>query len=672
MINPKLPVLYYGGDYNPEQWDEETWIEDMRLFRLANINFVRLSVFSWALIQPEEDKYEFSWLDRILDLIAENGIYACIATSTAAQPAWMSLKYPEILPVDVNGRKRTHGKRVNFCPNSAKFRELAAKLVRKLALRYKDHPSLLMWNIANEYGTYCYCETCAREFRNWAKERYLSIDELNKRWNLSFWGHTVYDWQEISVPSELNDDNKWYQPKALDYLRFMTDSNIACYLNEYRILKEVTPNVLVTTNISGLIKKLDQFKWADYVDIVAWDNYPTNKDGLSTVALKHDLMRALKNGQPYMLMEQTPSQQNWQPYNMLKRPGVLRLLSYQALAHGADTVLYFQLRRSIAGVEKFHGALIEHAGHENTRVFRECARIGSELKNFSDKILDSRVDSKIAIMFDWANWWAVELSSGPSVDLKYFEQVNKYYKALYDMNMSVDIVKPDADLSKYSLVIAPLLYMTKSSAAKGIEKYVEEGGAFVTTFLSGIVDENDRVILGGYPGALRKVLGVWVEEVDAILPEMRNAVVINDNLGYKSSKYESRLICEVVHSEGAEILGVYGNDFYAKTPCFTVNSFGKGKAYYIATDPEDCFISEFLEKLCIERQIKPVLVAPKGVEVSERIKDDKKFLFVLNHNDHAVTIEVGNRKYRDLISDKAIDTLFLLKPKDVAVLEYHE
>ncbi|HEY8402192.1 MAG TPA: beta-galactosidase, partial [Cytophagaceae bacterium] len=238
MINPKLPVIYYGGDYNPDQWDEETWKEDMRLFKLAGINFVRLPVFSWAKLQPAEDKYDFEWLDRVLDLLVENGIYACIATSTAAQPAWMSLRYPEVLPVDVYGRKRTHGKRVNFCPNSKKFREFAAKLVRKLAERYKDHPALLMWNVANEYGTYCYCENCAKEFRKWLKERYGSIEELNKRWNLSFWGHTVYDWEEITVPSELNDDNKWYQPKALDYLRFMTDSNIACYLNEYRILKE--------------------------------------------------------------------------------------------------------------------------------------------------------------------------------------------------------------------------------------------------------------------------------------------------------------------------------------------------------------------------------------------------------------------------------------------------
>lgn len=669
MLNPKLPAIFYGGDYNPDQWPEEIWKEDMRMFKLAGINFVRLPVFSWAKLQPSEDEYNFEWLDRVMDLLAENGIYACLATSTAAQPAWMSLRYPEVLPVDVYGRKRNHGKRVNFCPNSKVYREFAAKLVRKLAERYKDHPALLMWNVANEYGTYCYCDNCAAEFRKWLKERYGTIEELNKRWNLSFWGHTVYDWEEITVPSELNDDNKWYQPKALDYLRFMTDSNIACYLNEYKIIKEITPDLPVTTNISGFIKKLDQFKWANYVDVIAWDNYPSPRDDMSTVALKHDLMRGLKNGQSYMLMEQTPSQQNWQPYNTLKRPGVMRLLSYQALAHGADTVLFFQLRRSIAGVEKFHGAVIAHVGHENTRVFRECAQLGHELKNFGDKILDSRTEAEVAIMFDWDNWWAVELSSGPSVDLKYFEQVNKYYKALYDMNIAVDIIRPDADLSKYKMVIAPVLYMTKQGVAQNIEKYVENGGTFVTTFLSGIVDENDRVILGGYPGELRKLLGIWVEEIDALLPEMRNAVVVTKPEGELKGKYECKLLCDLINLEGAEALAVYGKDFYSGRPCLTVNKFGKGKAYYVATDPEEKFLSDFFKNLCRQKDIKPPLDVPKGVEVTQRVKNDKKYIFIMNHNEHPVDIDLGEKRHIDIITGEYKSGNFVLESKGVVVLE---
>ncbi|MGB4140293.1 MAG: beta-galactosidase, partial [Limnochordia bacterium] len=526
MINPKLPAILYGGDYNPDQWPEEIWREDMRLFRLAGINVVVVPVFSWAKLQPAEDRYDFEWLDRVLDLLAENGIYACIATSTAAQPAWMSVKYPEILPVDVHGRKRTHGKRVNFCPNSKVYREFAARLARKLAERYKDHPALLYWRVANEYGTYCYCDTCAQEFRKWVQKRYGTIEEVNRRWNLSFWGHTIHSWDEIMVPSELNDDNKWYQPVALDYLRFMTDSTIECFVNEYQAIKEVTPDLMVSTNISGYIKKLDQFKFAEYVDIVSWDNYPQPQHRMSLVAFKHDLMRGLKGGRPYILAEQTPSSQNWQPYNLLKRPGVMRLLSYQALARGADTVMFFQMRQSKAGVEKLHGAVISHAGHERTRVFGECAQLGAELKNIGASFLDSRVTAKVAVMFDWDNWWAVELSSGPSRDLQYLDQVEKYYHALWKLNVPVDIVRPDSDLSKYDLVLAPLLYMTKPGTAENIENYVREGGTFVTTFFSGMVDENDHIILGGYPGELKDVLGIWVEEIDGLLPEMKNGMVM--------------------------------------------------------------------------------------------------------------------------------------------------
>jgi len=669
VINPKLPAILYGGDYNPDQWPEEIWREDMRLFRLAGINVVVVPVFSWAKLQPAEDRYDFEWLDRVLDLLAENGIYACIATSTAAQPAWMSVKYPEILPVDVHGRKRTHGKRVNFCPNSKVYREFAARLARKLAERYKDHPALLYWRVANEYGTYCYCDTCAQEFRKWVQKRYGTIEEVNRRWNLSFWGHTIHSWDEIMVPSELNDDNKWYQPVALDYLRFMTDSTIECFVNEYQAIKEVTPDLMVSTNISGYIKKLDQFKFAEYVDIVSWDNYPQPQHRMSLVAFKHDLMRGLKGGRPYILAEQTPSSQNWQPYNLLKRPGVMRLLSYQALARGADTVMFFQMRQSKAGVEKLHGAVISHAGHERTRVFRECAQLGAELKNIGASFLDSRVTAKVAVMFDWDNWWAVELSSGPSRDLQYLDQVEKYYHALWKLNVPVDIVRPDSDLSKYDLVLAPLLYMTKPGTAENIENYVREGGTFVTTFFSGMVDENDHIILGGYPGELKDVLGIWVEEIDGLLPEMKNGMVMKGPLGELNGTYECGLICDLLHLRGAEALAVYAADFYAGRPCLTRNQFGKGTAYYVASDPEQPFIDGFVKYLCDLKGIKAPLEVPPGVEVTQREKESRRFTFVLNHNETAVEIDLGEKACFDLVTQTEKRGRVRLAGRDVLILE---
>ena len=681
MINPKLPYIYYGGDYNPDQWPEEIWQEDMRLFKLAGINIITIPNFSWAKLQPAEDRYDFEWLDRVLDLAAKNGIYVCLATSTAAQPAWMSLKYPEILPVDIQGRKKTHGGRVNFCPNSQVYREFSTKLASHLALRYKDHPALLVWHIANEYGgNYCYCEHCAAEFRNWLKKRYGTIEELNKRWNMSFWGHTVYEWDEIVPPSYLNEMGMatWRVPPAeftcfqgisLDYNRFMSESILECYLGEYQAIKAITPNIPITTNLMGTYKPLDYFDWAKHMDIVSWDNYPSLNALPANIALRHDLMRGLKDGAPFMLMEQTPSQQNWQAYNSLKRPGVMRLWSYQAIAHGADTVMFFQLRRSFGACEKYHGAVIAHCGRPETRVFRETAQLGAELKKLGDRILDSRSRAKAALLFDWENWWAIEFSSGPSVDLKYISQIEKYYQTFFEMNIAVDLVQSTADLSQYDLVVAPVLYMIKPGVAQNIEKYVAGGGTFVTTFFSGIVNENDLVTLGGYPGELRKLLGIWVEEIDALPPEMKNRIVFEKPRAGFEHEYECGLLCDLLHPESAEILAVYGKDFYQGMPTLTRNIFGKGRAYYIASDPDPRFINDLMQSICKDKGITGPVAPVNGVEVTQRFKDNSEFTFILNHNDHEVTIDLNRGNFRDLISDREIRDKITLAPKDVVILE---
>lgn len=675
MLNKKLPYIFYGGDYNPDQWPEETWKEDMRLFRLAGVNIVTLPVFSWAKLQPSEDTYDFSWLDKILDMLADNGIYVCLATSTAAQPAWMSKKYPDMLPVDFEGRKRKHGARVNFCPTNEKYREMSSKLAGKLAERYKDHPALVVWHIGNEYGNYCYCDHCEEEFRKWLRKKYGTIEELNRSWNMSFWGHTVYDWDEIYAPSALNEmwtengrERSCFQGMSIDYNRFMSDAILQCYMGEYEAIKRYTPDVPVTTNLMGAFKPLDYFKWAEHMDIAAWDNYPRIVDPMYKSALRHDLMRSLKGGKSFMLMEQTPSQQNWQMYNSLKRPGMMRLQSYQAVAHGADTVMFFQLRRSVGACEKYHGALIEHCGNENTRVFRECTELGKELKRLGGRMLDSTFRSRAAIIFDWDNWWAVELSSGPTADLKYMEQIEKYYKAFYDMNISVDFVKPEGDFSKYDIVVAPVLYMVKSGTAENIQKFVERGGTFVTTFFSGIVNENDLVTLGGYPGELRKLLGIWAEEIDALFPDMRNSMLMNDTEGFNKKEYSCGMLCDILHLEGAEALAVYGKDFYAGKPVLTVNKYGMGKAFYIATDPEEAFVKDFIKYITAENNIYSDFEEISSVEITQRFRDNKEFTFILNYNDKDVVLKLHN-KYFNLLTQENISDEIKLKPKDLAILE---
>ncbi|GIQ62399.1 beta-galactosidase [Paenibacillus cisolokensis] len=541
-----------------------------------------------------------------------------------------------------------------------------------LAERYKDHPALLIWHVSNEYSGYCYCERCAAGFREWLKARYSTLDHLNQAWNTRFWGHTFYDWDEIVPPNELSEE--WggnrtnFQGISLDYRRFMSDSLLDCYKLEYRAIKEKTPNIPVTTNLMGFYPELNYFEWAKSMDVVSWDNYPAIDTPVSFTAMTHDLMRGLKGGQPFMLMEQTPSQQNWQPYNSLKRPGVMRLWSYQAVARGADTVMFFQLRRSIGACEKFHGAVIEHVGHEHTRVFRETAELGRELQQLGDKLLDSRLDARVAIVYDWENRWAIELSSGPSIALNYVNEIHKYYDSLFRMNIQTDMIGVEENLDQYDIVIAPVLYMVKPGFAQKLERFVAAGGTFVTTFFSGIVNEKDLVTIGGYPGELRPLLGIWAEEIDALLPDQTNRIVMKQEIGALKGSYSCGILCDLIHAEGAEVLAEYGADFYKGMPALTRNRFGKGQAYYIASSPESAFVDALLANLCEEKGVTPLADAPAGVEVTRRSKDGSSFLFLLNHNAEEATVKVGPEYTQDLLTGQAVSGVITLAGRGVSIL----
>ena len=641
--------MLYGGDYNPEQWDEAVWEEDMRMFRLAGIDCVTLNVFSWAALQSDEVTYHFERLDKIMELVRKNNLKVVMATSTAAHPAWMAKKYPEVLRTEFNGMKRKFGSRHNSCPNSPVYQKYSVALARKLAERYGTYDNIVTWHISNEYGGECYCENCEKAFRVWLKEKYGSIEALNKAWNTSFWGHTFYDWDEIVVPNLQSEhfaqDRTTFQGISLDYRRFNSDSILHNYLGEYEAVKAVTPHIPVTTNLMGFYKALDYQKWAGYMDVVSWDNYPDPTDPPALVAMRHDLMRGLKQGAPFMLMEQTPSVTNWQSYNLLKRPGDMRLISYQAVAHGADTVMFFQMRRSIGACEKFHGAVIDHVGTENTRVFREVSQLGEELKQLGDTTLDSRTPSKVAMLVDWDNWWALEYSAGPSCDLKYMDELANYYTALYDNNISVDIISAQDPLDDYKVVIAPVMYMTKPGADEKIRKFVSEGGTFVTTFLSGLVDEHDLVITGGYPGKLRDILGIWVEETDALPSYMKNS------FSWNGKDYDCGLICDIMHMENAQALACYDKDFYEGTPVLSKNEFGKGHAYYVATRAGQDFYADFLKKVLEEQGVEPVFKPCKGVEITLRRKEETNFLFFLNHNPQE-TVLIAEKPGTDLLTGK--------------------
>ena len=418
-----------------------------------------------------------------------------------------------------------------------------------------------------------------------------------------------------------------FQGISLDYRRFNSESILNAYRLEYDAIHAITPDIPITTNLMGTYQPLDYQMWAKYMDFVSWDNYPANDTPPEETAMRHDLMRGLKQGKPFALMEQTPSVTNWLPYNMLKRPGVMRLLSYQAVAHGADTVMFFQMKRSIGACEKYHGAVIDHAGHENTRVFREISELGAELEKLGSKTLGARCDAKAAIVFDWDNWWAVSYSAGPSVYLDYCKEIIHYYKALHDQNIPVDIIGVEDDLSAYSLVIAPVLYMVKTGYDEKIRSYVQDGGRFLTTFFSGYVDEHDLVTIGGYPGRLRDILGIWVEEEDALPENVCNCFT------YKGKTYPAAMLCDLLHSEGAEVLCSYEKDFYAGMPVLTKHAFGKGFGYYVATQSDEAFYRDYLQEICEEAGIKPIMDTPDCVEVTRRVNNEGTFIFMLNHGE---------------------------------------
>ncbi|MCL1631953.1 beta-galactosidase [Sporolactobacillus sp. CPB3-1] len=382
----------FGGDWNPEQWPKEVWLQDMRILTNVHMNEATINVFSWAQLQPGENEYDFSTLDEIVHVLAQHHFHIVLATSTAALPAWMAKKYPDVERTDFYGRQHRFGERHNACPNSPTFQKYSARLAGRLAKRYGHLDEVVCWHISNEYGGSCYCDHCAQAFRIWLKNKYQSLEALNEAWYTHFWGHTFYDWDEIFPPNDLGDaiDERYttLSGMSIDYRRFTSDSMLNNFISEKKAIRQFDRITPITTNFMGTYKNLDYFKWAEEIDIISWDSYPAYNTPISLTAMKHDLMRGLKNGQPFMLMEQTPSQQNWQPYNAIKQPGQMRELSYQAIAHGADTIQYFQLRQSRGGTEKFHSAIISHADHDQTRILKETAQLGQELAAIGTQLMN--------------------------------------------------------------------------------------------------------------------------------------------------------------------------------------------------------------------------------------------------------------------------------------------
>lgn len=666
-VNPRLPRFLHGGDYNPDQWKDVPgiWDEDFRLMKLANCNAMSIGIFSWTALEPEEGRFDFSWLDEIMDRLAAQGAFAVLATPSGARPAWLSQKYPEVLRVDGERRRQLHGTRHNHCYTSPAYRERARAVNRKLAERYKDHPALLLWHVSNEYGGECHCPLCQDAFRAWLKVRYHgNLDALNQAWWTSFWSHTYTDWSQIESPSEIGE--KFVHAQNLDWMRFVTHQTIDFFKAESAPLRELTPNIPVTVNLMGTYPGFDPWKFAGELDVVSWDNYPTwhgersDAELASDIAFVHDINRSLKGGKPFLLMESTPSMTNWQPVSKLKRPGMHLLSSLQAVAHGSDSVQYFQWRKSRGSSEKLHGAVVDHAGHEHTRVFRDVAEVGAALAKL-DAVVGSSVRPDVALIYDWENEWALRDALGLNNRHKEYERTcRKYYEAFWKRGVPVDVVSSECGFAGYRLLVAPMLYLLRPGVAERIEAFVAQGGTFVATYCTGFVDESDLCFLGGFPGPLRKVLGIWDEETDGLYEgDVGRVRVTSAETGIAPGRtYDVRQLCDLVHAETAEVLAVYDADFYAGRPALTVNRFGAGKAYYVAfrnnADFERDFLGGLIERMGLLRALDADL--PEGVTAQVRTDGTKDFVFVSNFapEPRVVHVEDG-RPLKDMLSGSLVE-----------------
>jgi beta-galactosidase len=663
LLGSSLPHIAYGGDYSPDQWPEEVWPEDVRLMGEAGVNLVSLAIFSWSRLQPRHDAWDFDWLDRVMNLLHEGGIRVDLATATASPPPWLSHAHPEMLPVLADGTRLWPGARQHYCPSSPVYRSASARLVEAIATRYANHPALAMWHVGNEFGCHvaaCWCDVSAAAFRVWLLKRYRTIDELNQAWGTDFWSQRYSSWEEVLPPRRTPT---WPNPsQQLDFMRFSSDELLDCYVSERAILAKYTPGIPVTTNFMQFFKPLDYWKWAEREDIVSDDVYqdPLDRDAGMGAAMAGDLMRSLGRGRPWLLMEQTTSRVNWREINAAKAPGQMRLWSFQAVARGADGVMFFQWRQSRAGAEKHHSAMIPHGPVETSPTWHDVVQLGAELQRLDD-VCGTRVPAEVAIVVDWESWWALELPSKPSSLLRALEQARAHYRHLFDANVTVDFAPSARDLSKYKLVLVPNLYLASDEATANLNRFVSNGGALVMSCFSGIVDEREHIRLGGYPAPFAEMLGLRVEDFLPLSADETIPVRFADG-----THAIGRIWTELIRPVSAEVIAAFDGGSLNGNPAVTRHRFGKGTATYLGTILDEPAMASLLKRAWMDAGVTHP-ETPAGVEVVRRQGTGRSFLFMLNHGDAEARVSVGPGV--DMISgDKVGPDGLLLPPYGVAVI----
>lgn len=655
------PGLGFGGDYNPEQWAPEVWAEDARLMQEAGVTFVTVGVFAWARIEPEPGVRDFEWLDLVLDLMHGHGIAVDLATATASPPAWLATAHPEILPVDREGHRVTYGSRQTWCPSSSAYRRHSVALVEDIARRYADHPALVLWHVSNELGCHnalCYCDVSAAAFRGWLRERYGDLEALNSAWGTSFWSQHYGSWEEVRPPGlSTAIPNPTQQ---LEFRRFSSDELLGQHRAERDVLHRLSPGVPVTTNfmVTSHVDGLDYWKWAPEQDVVSQDHYLDGRLDRPHVelAMCSDWTRGIAGGQPWVLMEHSTSAVNWQPRNHPKRPGEMRRNTLQHVARGADSAGFFQWRASVAGAEKYHSAMLPHAGTDS-RVWREVVALGETMRRLGE-VAGTSPRPVVALLLDYESWWAVERGSMPLAEMSYLDRALAVYGALWDAGVEVDVRAPGQDLDGYRLVIAPTLHLVRDADAARISAYVDGGGHLLVTYFSGIVDEQDHVRPGGYPGAFREPLGIRVEEFCPLREHDRVQLLGLDRSGGADTWVED------VQLEGADAVLSCVDGPMPGAPAVTRHRFGAGVAWYVATRTDAETTADVLAEVLAGAGVAGSGLAP-GVEVVRRVSEDRSYAFVLNHTDAEAEVPFPGF---DLLTDTRYDEGFTLAPGDVACI----